>query len=309
MNELPDSPLRLTLELTNECNYRCSMCPSRLQADVPRGYMEPGLFKKIVDQAAAKLPVTLVPFFRGESLLHPEIAALIAYAKQKGLGPVQLASNGSLLNADMAGALLDSGLDFISFSLDAIDPQEYALMRPGGNLARVQKNVLAFMERRDKGAFATTVQVSATRTGLNHKSIDRFIEFWGDKADRTRIYYEHSQDGHTGSLDCPEVPREMERRPCAKLYSDMVVYFNGEVALCNHDWFRQEPLGDLNQQTVAEVWRGPAYNALRAQHQDPSTLTDQTCRHCDHWKIAYLEDGLVGELYLREERRASRAAL
>lgn len=302
----PEFPRRLTLELTNACNLRCAMCPSRLRPELAKGLMEPSLFRRIVDQAAEHRPVALVPFFRGEPLMHPQVLELLDHAKRRGLGPVQLVTNGLLLDEGLARGLLDLGLDFISFSLDSVRPEEYAQIRQGGDFSMAMANVARFMDYRGRGGYATEVQVSATRTGLNQESISQFIAYWQRRADRTRIYYEHSGDGHTGSLDCPEVPRDMERRPCHKLFEDMVVYFDGGVALCNHDWYRAPVLGDLNAASVAQVWLGPAYQELRRQHLHPQELQDGTCRHCDHWKISYLDKPYVGELYTPtwETRRA-----
>lgn len=292
-------PSRLTIELTNQCNYKCAMCPSRWQPDTLRGLMAPELFHFLVDQAAEHLPVTMVPFFRGESLLHPDALGLLAYAKRRGLGPVQLASNGWLLDEVMARGLLDTGLDFISFSVDTDDAEEYTAIRVGGELGRVKANVERFIALRDKGGYPTEIQVSATRTKANAASIIRFVDFWRHRADRTRIYYEHSIDGHTGSLECDEIPAHMERRPCPKVFGETVVYFGGQAALCNHDWFRNAPLGDLTKQSMAELWHSQAYQDIRSQHQDPATLHDEVCLHCDHWKIPYLDQGLIGELHLK----------
>ena len=44
------------------------------------------MFKRLVDEAAEHLPVTLVPFFRGESLINQELVSLLAYAKKEGPG-------------------------------------------------------------------------------------------------------------------------------------------------------------------------------------------------------------------------------
>ncbi|MFH0809867.1 MAG: radical SAM/SPASM domain-containing protein [Pseudomonadota bacterium] len=303
-----DFPNRLTLELTNACIYSCPMCPSRLRPREPKGFMDEGLFRRLADEAAEHLPVALVPFFRGESLLHPRLSVLLAYAKSRGLGPIQLVSNGLLLTDFLAGELLDLGLDFISFSLDTVWPDEYAQIRRGGSFETVMANVMNFLDRRTAGGYATEVRVSATRTAINRDNLDDFIEFWRDKADLTRIYYEHSTDGHTGSLDCPEIPRAMERRACLKPFCDMVIYWNGEAALCNHDWYRSPSLGNAAEAPLRRIWHGPAYVALRGWHLQPKkTLDDPTCLHCDHWKMYYLPQSMVGEIYPR--RRPERAVL
>jgi radical SAM protein with 4Fe4S-binding SPASM domain len=273
------------------------MCPSHLEPDAKKGMMSKELFCNLVDQAAEWLPVALVPFFRGEPLMHPEAPELLYYAKQKGLGPIQLANNGSLMDPKTAARLLDAGVDFISFSLDTMEPDEYLAMRRGEPLAKVVENIMGLLELRDQGNYPTQIQVSATRTDINHKSIDKFIAYWRNIADRTRIYYEHSKDGHLGSLDCPEVPDSMSRKPCQKLYTDMVVYWNGQAAFCNHDWQRGSGLGDLNQKTIREIWLGERYEKMRSAHDKPEAITDSTCLYCDHWKISYLEEQLIGELY------------
>ncbi|MEW5723048.1 MAG: radical SAM protein [Thermodesulfobacteriota bacterium] len=290
-------PRRLTLELTNECNYNCAMCPSRIDRSWARGLMEERLFRKLVDEAAGYPPVALVPFFRGESLLHPRLAELLKYAKIKGLEPIQLATNGSLLDEATARGLLEAGLDFLSFSLDSMRPEEYARIRPGGRLDRVVDNIQRFLDLRDRGGYGTEVQVSATRTALNRESLGELVEYWRPLADRVRVYYEHSADGRTGSLDCAEVPGDMPRRACHKVFTDLVVYYDGGVAACNHDWFRHPPLGDAREKSLAAIWTSPAYEDLRRQHLEPERLTDQTCQGCDHWKVNYLEKPFIGEVY------------
>ncbi len=297
MLDTPDFPARLTLELTNRCNYQCTMCPSRWQPDTAKGLMEPRLFHRLVDEATEHLPMTLVPFFRGESLVHPQAVELISYAKKKGMGPVQLACNGWLLDHAAASGLLEAGVDFLSFSLDTVRPEEYREIRKGGELAQVMANIDHFLESRQAGGYATTVQVSATRTGLNQDSIQEFIDFWQGRVDRVRIYYEHSADGNAGSLSCPEVPADMPRQPCHKPFEDMVIYFDGGAAACNHDWFRTPPLGNVITSSIHSVWHNQSYQDLRNQHLNTDTLDDSSCLNCDHWKLYYLETPFIGELY------------
>ena len=66
-----DFPNRITIELTNQCNVSCSFCP-RQKINMEIGFMDIKLYKKIIDEASSHLPVKLVLFFRGESMLHPQ---------------------------------------------------------------------------------------------------------------------------------------------------------------------------------------------------------------------------------------------
>ena len=75
-------PDRITLELTNHCNLSCVFCPRKFMSK-NQGNMEVSMAKRLLDEMADHLPVILVPFFRGEPLLHPRYAEIIKYAKKK----------------------------------------------------------------------------------------------------------------------------------------------------------------------------------------------------------------------------------
>ena len=112
-----DFPNRITVELTNRCNVSCTFCP-RQTVDMPLGDMDEELYKKIIDEASEHLPIKLVCFFRGESILHTNFIKFVRYAKDKGIGPIQFASNAKDLTEELADQILEVGIDFISFSLD-----------------------------------------------------------------------------------------------------------------------------------------------------------------------------------------------
>jgi radical SAM protein with 4Fe4S-binding SPASM domain len=297
--ELPelDFPERLTIELTNNCNLDCVMCP-RHSMEKNLGYMDLELYKKIINEASEHLPVTMVPFFRGESLLHPDFLEMISIAKAAGLGPLQLTTNAMCLDNAYCEKLLDSGIDFISFSLDVLGKESYEQMRRGGDYARVIGNIEKFLAlRSSKGLSIPQIQVSAVSTAANRDKLSEFVEYWRGKVDRVRIYPEHSSDGSFGSLKGEELLVFDKRLPCKKVFTDMVVYWDGTVAVCNHDWERKEQIGNLSEETIASVWKGDKYKEIRKRHLDGALDDDQTCSGCDHWKMYYMDDGLVGELY------------
>ncbi len=159
-------------------------------------------------------------------------------SKKKELGPIQLTTNATLLSKDAANTIIDLELDFISFSMDTTDPQIYEQTRRGAKYNKTIKNILDFLELKEKKrAKKPEVQVSAVETPLHKPGIEKFVKYWHPKADRVRIYTEHSRDNKSGSISEP-LPGFKHRMPCHKIYTDMIIYWDGEVALCNHDWTR-----------------------------------------------------------------------
>lgn len=305
MKKLP-FPNRITIELTNACNVSCSFCP-RQAVDMEIGYMDEKLFKKIIDEAAQHLPVKLVFFFRGESLLHPRFLEYLKYAKEKGLGPIQFASNALALEEQTAEEMLNIGIDFISFSMDTLNEDVYRATRRSGNLSASMKNVIALGEkcrkRKEKGLPAPTLQVSTIELPAYMGEQSDFIAFWKKYVDIVRVYYEHDEKGRFRDRKAEEMLPVLERRqPCRKVFTDLLVYWDGSLALCNYDW-SGEAFADinLNSMTIQEVWDSQVYERIRKMHWDDEFMDDIMCRNCEHWRIDYMPEGFLGKMYRRDD--------
>ena len=142
-------PERITIEITNRCNLDCFMCP-RNKVKMELGDMDLNLFKKIIDEASLLLPICLVPFFRGESLLHPYFFEMLSYAKEKGLKPIQLASNVNHLNPEFISRILDIKVDFISISVDLNKSDIFKSNRKNSDFKTLFPNIFFLLEEKKK---------------------------------------------------------------------------------------------------------------------------------------------------------------
>lgn len=299
----PHFPDRVTVELTNHCNLKCAMCPG-VYMKGSKGFMSMSLFKKIIDEISTHNNITLVPFFRGESLLHPEFVEMSKYAKMRNISPVQLTTNATLMTEDIAQALIGIELDFISFSVDSVDHDTYNKIRKGADLQDVLKNIEMFCELKEKmGCNKPEIQVSVIKTESTVDSIDEFVDFWQDRVDRVRVYEEHSKDGNYGSLSKNSYINALEnRQPCLKPFTDTVIYWDGTVALCNHDWDRRDAIGNVNHNPIKDVWQNDKYKRIRYAHINNNDDLEKLCKRCDHWKSYYLEQHQIGELYVGKSK-------
>ena len=297
-------PNRVTVELTNDCNVSCVFC-NRQKISMDIGYIEDKLFYKIIDEMARHLPVKLVPFFRGEPLMHPQLIPCIKYAKQKGVGSIQMASNALLLDDEMQDRLIEAGIDYLSFSLDTVDPKVYERSRMFGNLEISSNHVksmgLKCKERKKKGLSAPTIQVSTINIEEYLPKQKEFIEEWLPYVDVVRVYEQHDEKGR---LVDPQIRKSLdifeERKPCRKVFTDMIIYWDGRMALCNYDWNEQRKIGNANTMTLQEAWDSEEYENVRKMH-----LCNQfdrgICADCHHWKIDYTENGFIGTSYYAKE--------
>ncbi|MCG6553783.1 MAG: radical SAM protein [Candidatus Magnetominusculus sp. LBB02] len=271
-------PKRLEIELVSSCNLRCVYCPRRHLSDLS-GFMDVALFKKIIDEASQYPDTIIVLHRRGESLLHRRFTEILSFIAGK-FKEVQIATNATLLTEEKFEAIT-SAITFISFSLDA--PAAYNETRVPAKYEDVERNILKFLAF-NKGRVktqASMVKTAATPDG----NVAEFKEIWKDRVDRVRVYEEHSKDGVFGAIKNPRT----ERRPCVMPSYEMLIYDDGCVGRCNHDW-NGNPLGDLKTHTIKEVWTNAAYDSLRQQHECLD-ITDPVCKNCDSW---YPEMGVQG---------------
>lgn len=270
----------------------------------PQGLMSASLFEKIITEIRQHQGVDIILFFRGESLLHPEFIPFLRFARNQLKGKILLATNGTLCSENVSRQILDIGPDFISFSIDSINQKVFENMRLGADFENTMGNILTFISLKETLAKALPeVQVSAVKTTEVRNQLDTFVSFWLPRVDRVRVYQEHSSNGIFGSLKEKYLPG---RYPCSKPVTDMVIYWNGEVALCNHDWDRQESIGDLENESIEAIWNGAKYQEIRLFHWDGKYINEPTCKYCSHWQQSYLPDSIIGSVYIRDKTAIGR---
>ncbi|MBN1205671.1 MAG: radical SAM protein [Myxococcaceae bacterium] len=270
-------PKSLIIEPTINCNRKCPFCPRTNYDARKHGFMEMGLFTRLMDEINEHRGRTVHLFRRGESLLHPKIIDMFEYARPR-VDDLQLTTNATLLSRKYADALVRL-VDFISFSIDI--PSKFSVNRDGDDYERTVENIEYFLSK----AQGVRTQVSMVLTDHTEAEIQQFHDRWKSSVERVRVYSQHSADGHYGSLPYDRGAR----RTCMKPFSEILIYYNGLTGRCNHDW-NGKPLGDVSGRSIREVWEGKAYEDLRVQHKTLQ-ITDETCKHCDSWYPNMVEQG------------------
>jgi len=146
-------PIQLNLEVTTRCNLSCPQCARRVYRRDERD-MDPRDFQYLLDLMPHTYRVVLVGL--GEPTLHPGIVQLVAAAARQRRR-VALVTNATVLNRDLAAALLEAGLSAITFSLDSADATVASQVRPTAHLDRVLENIRGFMELAQAYDIATAV--------------------------------------------------------------------------------------------------------------------------------------------------------
>ena len=283
------------------CNSRCKKCPVGLfyrgemgQDETgefdpkKRGFFSPELFIKVADEMA-RYPWSILRFHgRGEPLLHPQYADMIAYAKKAGVGTMTSFTNAILLDEKMAEAILDAKLDLLELSIDAFSEELYREFRGTVYLQQVVRNAEDFiMARNARGQETKTrVVVSAVDCPEFQPEKELFRKFWEERADMVIFRPYHTYGGRLAPLPVHEI---VEVVPCAQLWTRFSINPWGQVNGCFNDWADEELVGDLNVpgQTIAKIWRSERFEAIRRSSLERHSVL-ACCKVCLATKTGWI---------------------
>jgi MoaA/NifB/PqqE/SkfB family radical SAM enzyme len=172
---------KITVELTHHCNLRCRMCSNfnDPQTPTPRGVQYArseeltfGQLAAFVDEASAI--TSSFGLTGGEPTLSPHCMELIRHIKNRGLY-CGLTTNGTLLKG-LAEEIVDSGLDWISISLDGPEPVHDDIRGVPGTYRRLLEGVEALQEWKIKrGSQTPRLGVKFTLVGDNFRYAEDIV--------------------------------------------------------------------------------------------------------------------------------------
>jgi len=279
-----DFPFDVVIETTAYCNLSCIVCPYPMLKR-PKGNMDFEIFKKIVDEIAEENSSTgLWVAIMGEPLIRSnQLIEMLNYAKEKGLKNVNLNTNARFMTDGIAHKLLSAGLSRIIISLDAFTKETYDQIRVGGDFDKTVKNVENLLEiRKNKMLSKPDVVVQFIIMDENENEVEAFKEYWLKKGAivKVRLKLGWGNAITTEDLDAANIERNF---PCPWLLRTVSIHWNGEFAQCDADYEGEYSPGDINKQTIKEVWRGE----LRKRREKHLALdfSHPLCKNCKDWSV------------------------
>jgi len=280
-SQLPYLPVRLWIELTSHCNLQCLMCPNKKLKKEDKGFMDFGLYRKIIDEAAAfAFDVNLA--HRGESLLYPDIIKAIRYAKGHSLF-TRLHTNGSLLTSELASSIIDSDLDRLSFSFDGYNKENYEKIRIKGNFDQIVANIIQLLEmkkslqRKKPRVAIEVIDFTPEETKKNVRAKNEFLSrFKGLPLDELVVKELHNWAGETSA----EKPSSV-RTICTFPWNALIIFWDGSVLPCSQDFFGYYVLGNVKNSSLKEIWNNEKMISMRKKLAAKDVADIATCVRCD----------------------------
>jgi len=283
-------PIHLDIETTTYCNLKCPMCPRTVQVDQNQfesEYMPIEFFKNLIDQAVEGGVSSIKLNYLGEPLMHKDVVEHILYAREKGIIDVIINTNAALLTDTMSKAILEAGIDGMSFSFDSPYKETYEKVRIGAKYERVIDNIKNFVRLRDEMGFHhVQTRVSMVKMKDNLKACNDLIAMWTPYVDMVSFitYYEHlgAEDENNSAFQYWGKENEIKNFCCPQPFQRMYVMVDGTVTACCVDSSRGKlyPLGNVKIQSIKEIWNSEAYRRLRQVHAEGHYSDIDMCSRC-----------------------------
>jgi radical SAM protein with 4Fe4S-binding SPASM domain len=194
---------------------------------------------------------------------------------------VFIATNGSLLDEEMAHRLIDVRLSKIMISLDATTAETYRKMRNSVAFEKVKKNILGLLELRSRlGVDFPLVRVNFLRTALNAHEADDFLSFWKDKVDMVGFQDQLGIPGVESSWLATSDRSAFRNFRCSFPFKHIVVATDGRLLPCCTFSGEKHSLGNIKTLSIREAWTGAYIESLRALHREGKYKENPVCSHC-----------------------------
>lgn len=309
-------PRIMEIETTNRCAGHCIMCPKTYNFHRKTQDMDFTLFKIIISQVKPyyqkKTPLGLpeLPLFHyGSPFLYPYFGEAISLCKKKGFYII-FSDIAAIMDSDKCREIVSSQLDEVWLMVDGINNETTQYIRgPAASFDKAVENIKALLKiKNEKQIDYPKIKVIMIRQPANYYQAESFLQFF------SRI------DGISGSVaffssfggDIPEINqlladlqkitgqpdedlrvKENNSFRCYYPWNSVSILSDGRVVPCCRDMNGTIILGDLNKQTLKEIWNGEPIKKLRREFIS-GKITNPLCINC---KEANNEIGLPNSVY------------
>jgi sulfatase maturation enzyme AslB (radical SAM superfamily) len=278
IHKTTEYPPVVQIEPTSICNYRCVFCyqtDARLtdKKNGHMGVMSLNLFKNVIDQLEGNVEgITLAS--RGEPTINKKLPEFLSYMSGKFLA-TKLNTNAYFLNEKMIHSILETDLQTLVFSADAVAEPLYSKLRVNGSLEKVLGNIDKFHQIKEQQYPNSKIitRVSGVRYS-DQQDIVEMENFWQKYVDQVALVDYNPWE------NVYDAKKKHIITPCSDLWRRMFIWWDGRVAPCDVDYLTTLSEESIFDTKLKDVWNGGMYSALRKQHIAGKRQSLEPCSRC-----------------------------
>lgn len=305
----------LHIDITTRCNLKCRMCEWRFKVNqVNPIEMSLEDFTRLVDEGLQLGVRKIVLSATGEGTLHKNFPEMIDYAYNKGL-KIEMITNLTFLNEKILNAILK--VNSLIVSIDGATKKTYEHIRVGASFDRTIANLKIVAGKKGKMKISVNhvlqkdnikevdkfAELVCSIGGIYHVSFklphnemsaiwnkimisEKELDWFIIKADE--IFEKLKRNGIKADINSDikkyrnEISKGIYRPwiheiPCYNLWIGTFVNPEGFVFPCCNFYRKSDALGNVKEQSLAQIWHSAKFNALRKRFRG---IKPKTCEGC-----------------------------
>lgn len=300
---LKSRPVRIRMELTNECNLRCVFC-YKSYFNVKKEHLSMEEFIKL--DPFLKDAKFLTFFTKSEPLMADNLFPALKYCEDIN-AVTYFSTNAIPLTREVSEKLVDLKLTFMQVSVNVFG-DEYAKVYRGGRFDQLEKNLQILNEvKRDKKTDRPHLRLSFCSTRKSVPNLEEAIRFakkheFSQGVQVTPVFAV-GEDQKEDTYESDPAYFDTYYNRAKKLAEELGVHFwiisnpkdSKEEVFCYDPWesINIEPNGDvfpcsvssqvmgnINEESLEQIWNGARYQDFRGRVNIPGPKQNDDCRNC-----------------------------
>lgn len=253
---------KVFIETLSFCNNDCSFCPASKKSGKknPRDKMAIDTFEKIVNQLhSIHFSGTFALYCNNEPLLDPRIPGFVKRLREEfPSSKIEIVTSGFRLNAKLANKLFKSGLSEL-------------LVNHYGNSLRLSESLNDLVKDFENSPYHNNIsiylrlkdEVLSNRSGdaINAKVPDKSLPLW-----------------------------------CSLPFEQLYLNYAGDVILCCSDVLWKVVLGNINNNTIKEIWYNQQFSEIRKALLKGRRDKIEACKRCDFLGMKHNPKGFLSAM-------------
>ena len=298
IKQLEEFPEAISIETVNICNAKCWFCPQPEHTRT-KGYMDMDLYKMIIDEISEnrKRVKSIALFMDGEPTLHKKLIEFLKYAKSKNIKNIYLSSNMEFFSEKIINQIFEQNLHqtlkYVICSLDGVSETTHQSNRIGVDTKKAYENThLLIKKKNQKRSIYPWVFPRMLINETNKHEEKEFYNYWRGKADKVLRTAMHNWGGQIKDKRLNLADHGFSKI-CYFPFSQCFIQINGGIRLCCLDVNGEYIFGDLENNSITEIWRSKKFTDLRKNFLDQDyNKLPKLCHNCSYpskgtWTLPY----------------------
>lgn len=252
---------KITIENTNICPANCTICP-RDKYVQKLGVMDFNLFRKVINTLANQSNVDTVDMGGfGEPYADKLLFERCEYIRQKlPTAKIFTSSNCYLMTPDKYEDTVKY-IDALKISVYGVSKAVYERCHRGSvTFEKTYDNILGLLALSKK---PYTIGL-LTLTEDNECEKEAWLKFWQPKLDEVYIWKPHN---FAGNMNFRTIDRTNQRSCGRPANGPLYVHIDGTVSMCCLDINKKLVIGNMNTDTIPEIFKSKAYQRIKQAHR------------------------------------------